>query len=348
MMVLRVILFLLKWLGIVLLIALGVVLLLLLLVLLAPVRYRGTIKKEEVPESAVSADGLVSWLNPLIRVRIRFSEKKLRYTVRVLGICLLNSEKPKKKKKEKTKKEKKSSQKQRERSVIVTLDESKHSEVETETLVLQEETDKCSEPVTQEAEGDIPPTAQDTQESVSEDGAVDDAKKKSFSEKIKSIIEKIKALVDKVKAFPEKIKEKVCRVRMQIELLWKKKEEVIVFLQDELHMLTVGKALKTVKGVFVHILPQKRKGHIEFGTGDPESTGKALAVLGIFYAVHGEDFTIVPDFMEKKVIANVFVRGRIRFGTLLRMLLKFVFDKQVRAFYKDLKKLLNVLKQKAE
>ena len=113
MIVLRGILLVLKWIGILLLIILGLILLVLLLALLAPVRYKGKGKKQEVPEDTISADGLVSWLNPLIRIRIRFSEKKLRYTVRLLGICLHDSEKPKKEKKPKRQRRQKRRRRQR-------------------------------------------------------------------------------------------------------------------------------------------------------------------------------------------------------------------------------------------
>ena len=105
--VLRVILFLLKLLGILVLVILGLLLLVVILALFAPVRYKAKLKKTEEPEPGVFADGLISWLNPFLRVRIMFRENKLRYTVRLLGIPLLNSEKPRKEKKKREKPEKK-------------------------------------------------------------------------------------------------------------------------------------------------------------------------------------------------------------------------------------------------
>ena len=113
--VLHALLFLLKWIGILLLVLLGLLLLIVLLVLLAPVRYRGRLDKKEAPEEIFRADGLVSWLNPLLRVRVHFAEKKLHYTVRIFGICLLNSDKPKKEKPVKEKKKNKKSKKEKKR-----------------------------------------------------------------------------------------------------------------------------------------------------------------------------------------------------------------------------------------
>ena len=133
-----------------------------------------------------------------------------------------------------------------------------------------------------------------------------------------------------------------------MQLLWYKKEKVVLFLQDELHLLALGKAWATVKQVLRHCLPGKLKGQVYFGTGDPESTGKALAGLGILYAAYGKGLTVVPDFNEKHLIADLEFKGRIRMGTLLFKVLKLIRDKQVKRFWKNWKKLFNILKQKAE
>ena len=55
-----------------------------------------------------------------------------------------------------------------------------------------------------------------------------------------------------------------------------------------------------------------------------------------------------PDFNEKRVVAELEFKGRIRCGTLLGKGLRLIRDKQVKRFYKNFKKLLTVLKQKAE
>ena len=87
---------------------------------------------------------------------------------------------------------------------------------------------------------------------------------------------------------------------------------------------------------------------LEFGTGDPESTGKALGVLGILYAAYGKGITVIPDFYEKRLVAELAFKGRIRLGTLLLKGVRLIRDKQVKRFIKNFKRLLKVLKQKAE
>ncbi len=349
--VLKVLLFLLKWLGILLLVVLGLVLLLILVALLAPVRYKGKLDKKEEPEEVFRAEGLVSWLNPLVRVRIRYTEKKLRYTVRILGICLLNSEKPKKEKKRKAKTEKQKKSKKKKKS----------KDNRPETTQAQ----GSSEPKPAD-EGAVPESGVSPEETPSENGVSPESialsvtpseedestesgeNEASETEKKKSLIAKIKAFFAKIRAIPEKIKEKVTHTVNTIKLLWYKKEKVVLFLEDELHKTALGKAWTVVKQLLRHVLPGKIKGHVEFGTGSPESTGKALAVLGILYAAYGKGVTIIPDFYEKRVVAELEFKGRIRLGTILVKVLRLIRDKHVKRFRKNFKKLMNILKQKAE
>lgn len=337
-MVLNVIVVFLKCIGILLLGLLGLVLLVVLLGLLAPVRYRGKLKKREAPEEVLFADGLVSWLNPLVRVRIRYTEKKLSYTVRLFGFCILDSEKPKTEKPEKKRKKKKErhAKDSSEKEGVAESPEFGQKEQNTARVQLPDALPEASEEA-------VPtePASEDSGDLKKEDTQKEDTKKESFFAKISKFFEKRKA-------FPGKLKEKVTRLVKTIKLLWYKKEKVVVFLQDEFHKQALGTAWGTVKKVFRHVLPGKVKGHLEFGTGDPESTGKALGILGILYARYGRGITVVPDFYEKRVVADLTFKGRIRFGTLLRLFFSLMRDKQVKRFRKNWKKLLKILKQKVE
>lgn len=349
--VLKGLLFLLKCIGVLLLVILGLLLLIVLLVLLAPVRYKGKLDKKEAPEEVFRADGLVSWLNPLVRVRIQYTEKKLKYTVRILGICLLNSEKPKKEKPEKVKKNKTKPKKKKDNEKQTTggsaeqpVGHAPGQDTEgtdaAETIPLEDQMASEQKP------GDIPEEADAGSGSAPEQP--EGAKASEKAGKKESVFAKMKALIEKIKAIPEKIKQKVTHFIDTLKLLWYKKEKVVAFLQDELHKTAIGKAWNTVKQILHHVLPGKIKGHMEFGTGDPASTGKALGVLGVLYAWYGKGITVVPDFYEKRIVAELTFKGRIRFGTLLFKGLRLIRDKQVKRLIKNFKKLLKLLKQKAE
>lgn len=331
--VLNVFLFLLKSIGILLLAILGLVLVTLILVLLVPIRYKGKLDKKEAPEEIFRGDGLVSWLNPLLRVRIRYTEKKLHYTVRLFGFCLKNSDKPKKEKKRK--KKEKAKEKKKHTSEVVSPETGEGgsvSETETGKVELTKPTDVM--------------ISDDSRETLTEE--TDITEDSGEKEKKKTLFAKIKGMYEKVKGIPALIKQKVTKVIDTVKLLWYKKEKTIAFFEDELHRTALGTVWDIVKQLLRHILPGKIKGHVEFGTGEPESTGKALGVLGVLYAWYGKGVTVVPDFYEKRVVADLRLKGRIRCGTVLVKGVRLIRDKQVKRLISNFKKLLTILKQKAE
>ncbi len=340
--VLHVLLLLLKWLGILLLVLLGLILFVVVLALFAPVRYKGSLEKKEAPEEVFSADGLISWLNPFVRVRLRFVQKKFSFSVRLLGIRLIDSEKPKKgkkgKKAKKIRKTKNGTSSGQKAETKVCLPVEIH--LETGSAGKQAEAGIQNGAGTSENTGKQAETGRGAE--------VPEQPEDVVKTKKKSLLVRIKAFFEKIAALPGKIKEKVSRFIKQIRLLWYKKEKVGLFFADELHLLALGKSWSTVKKLFRHCLPGKVKGRVYFGTGDPESTGKALAGLGMLYAAYGKGLAVEPDFYEKHLIAELTFKGRIRLGTLLGMVLMLIRDKQVKRFWKNWKKLLKILKQKAE
>lgn len=340
MILIDILLWILKWIGILLLALLGLLIFLVLLVLLAPIRYRGRLHKGEEPEDSFFGEGRVTWLNPILRICVRYEGKKLIYRVRLFGICIINSEKPKKEKKEKKKK--------KEENVAEYTANEAEPVAEEESTLLAEATDGAenvpAEPTS--SEGEISGTGEEpaTEEPPEQDEKPEEQEK---SEKV-SFFAKIKGFFDKIKAFFVKLKNLGANVKKQVSLLWYKKGLVMSFLKDEVQRLAFGKAWRTVKKVLGHIVPQKIKGHVEFGTGNPESTGKALAGLAMFYGKYGKFVRIVPDFTEKRLVADVSFKGRIRLGTLARLGLSLIRDKNVKGFRKNWKKLLKELKKKAE
>lgn len=334
--VLGLVLFLLKLLGIIILVAIGLLLLVLFLVLFVPVRYKARLCRQEEPEMGVFADGVISWLFPVFRVRILFRDKKLRYTVRIFGIPLFDSEKPKPSKgKQEAVQKKKQPEKQKK------APEPKEMSKVQETSVLQETGKEQETPNLQEV--NAPESKKSTVDSTKEAVGANVA-----TEKRKGLFGRIKRWIEKLTAIPRLVKAKILRLLEKLKLLWKKKEAVVAFFSDERHKMAIGKTMYTGKKLVSHVFPQKIRGTLVFGTGDPESTGKALAVLGILYGAYGKRLVVTPDFNEKRLVADVYVHGRIRFGTLLLYGVRFWRDKQVRKLYKDLKRLLQCLKEKAE
>lgn len=85
-----------------------------------------------------------------------------------------------------------------------------------------------------------------------------------------------------------------------------------------------------LKRILKHIRPRDflLKGII--GTGDPETTGYVLAGCGILKGLLGEHLQVQGDFRQPILEGEVSLRGRIRFGALLAALVQLAWQKPVR------------------
>ena len=78
---LHILLTILKVIGIILLVILALIIALILIVLFVPVRYRIHVRKEDSP---LEAEGIFTWLLKLLRVEVRYRNKKGRADIKVL------------------------------------------------------------------------------------------------------------------------------------------------------------------------------------------------------------------------------------------------------------------------
>ena len=360
--ILQFLLGLLKIIGIVLLTIICIVLLLVLLILFGAIRYKveGSAKNREstgqVLLETLHVNAKVSWLNPLFRVFVKVRGKQVAYQVKVFGFCVLDSEKPPKpkqpKKPRKSKKEitlskatvitettsmqteqEVSGSEEKQAETVLTNAEQEVSNVEetaladttsekqnTDVVDVQQKQQKAEEPLTESLQN-----TDESPDSLSEDEPVGNSKKKKKAKKAK-----------KKFSFAE-LEEKIAKLQ-------EKKDLIMEFLQEETTKLTIAGTFRTIKKVILHILPVSIRGNIIYGSGDPASTGKAFAVLGILYAKYGESLNVLADFEEKRLEADVQIKGHIRLGTMAWYVILFVLKKETRAFIKRCMQLIKKLK----
>ena len=320
--ILHILLLLLKIIGILLLVVLGVVLVVVLLVLFGAIRYQVEGKAEN-RESAnlnlmetMRVHAKVSWLNPFFRIFVKVEGKKVIYQVKIFGFCLLDSENPKSKKKTTSATKPKPSVVQEEKPTQVE-DKPKEETVSQETPKPKEEAISQETPKP-EVQSEQNQTQQNASTEQSETVEETPKKKKKLN------LEEIKAKVQNIKH---------------------KKDVIVSFLHDAENKHTIARALQMLKKMLFHILPVSLTGTFVYGSSDPASTGKAFAILGIFYAKYGESITIVPDFEEKRLFADFKMKGRIRLGVLVGYFLWFLLKKETFSFIKKCKQLVNEVKQ---
>lgn len=314
----QVLLLILKIIGIALASIIGFVLFILLVVLFVPIRYRARVIKK--PEH-LEVTGRVSFLFSFLRVTVRYFEK-LTYQGHIFVFKFLDSEKEKKPKRPKKKKQSKKEEtiEQQEEPQLL----SENEEQKKEELLL-ETTEKTEEPLEEVEE----PTLDEVlDEMMQEEAESVETEKVGFFEKIGLKIEQIKNTIDKV----------IGKVRK----IWHQKEEVERILEKERTKRAISFVLGKVVKILRHILPRKLKGYLIFGSGDPATTGKILAVLGVVYAKTGPLIDITPNFVEKQLECDLEMEGKIQIIVLVVIAVQIIMKKEVRQLIKDVKNIKNV------
>ncbi len=172
-----------------------------------------------------------------------------------------------------------------------------------------------------------------------------EAPKKSLGEKIRGIFGKIAHVIEILFGLPEKISNTFEKIEDKIEAVSDKAESLVDkakwgldLLQSKMFKDVFSVAKKEILAIIKHILPYKLKGSVEYGTGDPASTGEILAMLASIYPILPKDLSISPDFEESLLNCNLVLKGRIRLIVLVFHGVKILLNKQVRRLIKKVRR----------
>jgi hypothetical protein len=158
---------------------------------------------------------------------------------------------------------------------------------------------------------------------------------KVFFKKIKDILAKVKGFFQKIKLGLQKVKSVFQNIGKKISDLIGKWEKIKAFYNVEANKQGIKLSFLAIKKVLKHILPRKIKGELEFGTGDPSSTGQALGIAACFYCIYGKSIHIIPNFNEEILKGNIYITGRIRIVTLLIIVVKLIINKNFKKLIKN-------------
>ena len=301
----QIFLLILKIIGITILAILGLILLVLALVLFVPVFYKVRIIHN--PQETKIA-GKVSFLWPAIVVIVQYF-KKLSYKVKLFGISLLDSEKPKKEKTPKKKKEKKQKKKKA----------GKSSDAK-DTLPEEEIFAPLENPGTL-------PKAEPEDEASFENVAEESESFEETTEKPAQDKEKKPGLFAKIKAKIQKLRETISKTIAKLKKLIHQKEEVQRILGKPETKTAMKFVWSRLGRLLKHILPRKIKGYLAYGADNPATTGQVLGILSVLYARTGQLLEIRPNFTEKQLECDVLIKGRIQVFTLLVIAVKVALNK---------------------
>lgn len=308
----------LKIIGIILLVLIGLILLAAAVILLVPIRYHGEGAREE---KILSGSVKLTWLLHMISASASLSEDGTKIRVCLFGKTIYpKTKKPPKKSKAKkmpkqeAPKKSEKSEKPKQQSDTVSKDVATIYEPQKPIPELPKKEKK----VVYEA-----PEAEKKQQSQKEKSARPDVKSKfeTIKQKLLAVKEKFidsKAGIQKVKNKIDYWKNLLTSdpVKEAVEFLWKK-----------------------TKGLLHHILPRRMTGRIHFGFEDPSKTGKTLAYFSMLYPFTKENLVIEPEFETEELIleGDIAFRGRIRLGYLVYVALSVVLNKNIRRQYKRLR-----------
>lgn len=301
---LQVLLLILKIILLVLAAVLGLAVLLVMLVLFVPVRYRAYGKKKE--ETFLEAK--LSWLFHLVSIPINFRDGVLSAKVKVFGFTVMN-------------------------------------------LAEQEESGEAGD---WKAEGDV--RGGSPQEMPESEERTEPAKGEDVSEKaevIKSLevgkekkgvfrdfVHFLKAVWRFLKEIPVKIRNLKCTFQRfcgKIKRMAKKYRNTKAFVSDERTKAAV-RLVRQQAGVLARqALPRTIRGEVHFGTEDPALTGQILGAIGIFYPIFMDNVKVNPDFEQTVLEGELYLKGRLRMATAVRIAWKLFWDKNVRYVYRMLK-----------
>lgn len=304
----------LKWLGILLLVILGLV----LAVLFVPIRYEaeGSFKGEP------AAKGRVSWLWRLFSCQVVY-DGEAEVSLRIFGV--------------KTGRKKEAADGAEEAEIpepVVTARE-KHPEKEEPAggnKPAEEAPVSGSQPGEECPAPEMPETCERTSAEKLESDAAKAAPEQPGAE---TETGKKRQKKKRIRQNPfQKIKvtfQRICGKLKTAEEKWQKLRD---FLEKEENKNTFRLLKKQVIRLFRHILPGKVSGKVRFGFEDPYTTGRILTYISPFYGWYGRKIQVIPVFDEQVLEGEISLKGRIRIATLLFIGFQVWRDKNFRTLLK--------------
>lgn len=340
----HVVLLILKIIGAILGILLGLLLLLLLLVLFVPVKYQINL----IIKGKVDVDSYVSWLWHMVYVSIQYHDNKMNYCLRIFGIPVRkNKEQKEETKREPEVKRKAEISELKQKQPSIEQDNKKQGSKKPDSKKQDRITkDETKETVTEKNESK-PGNRNETEDrkikQVGNETSENETSGKRVNfhpiQNVKNFIAKIKNLIQKLKEKIENIPRTWYKIKRTISNLNQKKKRIVAYIKDEGTKNSIRKIKRRLFEILRYVGPRKLTGYIQFGTGDPCSTGKLLGIVCIAQAYLKSKVQIKPDFDDKTIEACLTAKGRMRVIRFLRVGGSLYFDKEIKKFIEDGKQL---------
>lgn len=347
----------LKVIGILILILLGVALIIIAAILFVPIRYRisGAFSKEDY-----HMGGSVTWGGLIFRAKGSLKEEEgVFYQVRILGLTIAVSDERKtllrriQKLREKKNKEQEEHRPgeypyQGDGECPVPYGQQRPEEFENDD---DWEEDFWSREANRTWNGSSYEGYDGTYEHADHTSGWNDEwepvepEKEPWTQKLQGFVkEKRDERKEKKEREKESFFDKFDNIEEKIENLVDKYEVLEKFYYHNKTQYAVQKMAGLIKKTIAYVLPTRAKGHLRYGLWDPAATGKSYAVLCITGAALHKGFDICPDFDEMMLEGEIDAKGRIRAIYFVRLAMTIFFDKKLKAVYRQGKRVIGGLK----
>ncbi|MBB5264982.1 hypothetical protein HNP82_002121 [Catenibacillus scindens] len=324
---LHIILLILKIIGIILAVVLGLILLCVCVVLFVPVRYRVHGEYED----SFRGKAQVHWLFHILSIKAWFDSggKDMGFVVRIFGKSLFDSRRNEKKSSDNTKKKEDKTPPPKDISIKQEREDSKKPVI-AEKKVMADTTADIKKNEDTESRMKAGKTVSNVKTGENK------GRKKNWFQKM---ILKFKGIKESFAKKLSQIREKFRNLLEKLSHIREKKDRIMDIFRREETKAALSKVKKIIFRILRHIKPVKLKGEVYFGFDDPAATGYALGGLSLLYPVFKDQVALYPDF-EKEIFKGwVDVRGRIRIAVFVYAALALFLDKNVRQTIRFFKKL---------
>ncbi len=321
---LHIVLLILKIIGIVLAVLLGVLLLGLCLALFVPLRYQIEAKRTlEEGDPPIEIRARFTWLLHFIHVGIYYPAD-VYVKVRIFFITVFRFPQKKKQEDHPEKNGRKKQKKSKKQSESVPSENTK-----SEYAPSKEET---KSPSGKEEQAALPAGGE---QSAQEDAEEDKIRSRKS---VKGFFRFLKKEILKICRFFQNIQYTIKRICDKIKTIWENIDYYFNILKGDAFKNSFALCKGELYSIFSYVKPRRMEADLIVGTGDPASTATILAYYGMLYPVIGDHVAVTPDFDEKRIEGTVFIKGKVMLFPFVKAAIRVYFNKDIRKLLKLFKK----------
>lgn len=289
----------LKIIGIILLIIIGLLIFILGLVLFVPIRYRF----EGSYQEALNGEACVRWTPAMFKISVYMHNNRPEYIVKLFG------------------------------GVVITNTDRKISWIGRKFFSFEEDIQTKEDDLWESAEEKEEKQESSKKEKETgdtlEEGAFKEQYEEKFSEKGNRKKRTDISVLDKIHLFFKKWKEKWNTFLRKIKEIGDKKDALLKVYHSKRFALAKQDIITYIKRVFRIIRPDELEGFLHFGLEDPAITGEILGILAIILPLYQGFLTINPDFTKSCLDGTLKGKGKIFLFPIVKLAIKVILNKNL-------------------